>query len=223
MKHLTRTFVRDILGAASHLAHAGWLVPAKLPPVWAFHGKSLPAVKSRSAPVPGTNSHRERKRMALASGARYVACRQVSFHVCPTVFPPSSGDGTPLRTAGQAGTGRGSRAAKPLLDSGRALAIERLMVVKPAPLKEESPGFNQGSVNFTGYSSVSAIGSIAGAPSPVTHSLQSSAQHPPHSLIGGVIAPGDLAQRFPLGDALQHRGPLCWWDFKEGNRWTAMQ
>src|SRR5215469_14553673 len=145
---LTRTFVRDLLGAASHLAHAGWLVPAKLPPVWAFHGKSLPAVKSRSAPVTGTNSHHERKRRTFARGARYVACRLVSFPVCPTVFPPSSGAGTPLRTAGQAGTGRGSRAAKPLLEGGRALASERLMVVKPAPSKEASPGFNRGRVNL---------------------------------------------------------------------------
>ena len=86
--------------------------------------------------------------MALARGARYVACRLVSFPVCPTVSPPSSGDGLWLRTAGQAGTGRGSRAAKPLLEGGRALASERVMVVKPAPLKEESPGFNQGSVKL---------------------------------------------------------------------------
>src|SRR5215472_8134756 len=85
MKHLTRTFVRAMLGAASHLAHAGWLVSSKLQHVWAFHGKSLPAVKSRSAPVTGTHSQRERKRMALARGARYVACRLVSFHVCPMV------------------------------------------------------------------------------------------------------------------------------------------
>src|SRR5215472_17231511 len=69
---LTRTFVRDTLGAASHLAYAGWLVPAKLHHVWAFQGKSLPAVKSMSAPVTGTNSQRERKRMALARGALYL-------------------------------------------------------------------------------------------------------------------------------------------------------
>src|SRR5215472_9197216 len=84
-KHVTRTFVLAMLGAAFHLAHAGWLVPAKSNHVWAFHGKSLPAVKSMSAPVTGTNRQRERKRMALARGARYVACRLVSFHVCPMV------------------------------------------------------------------------------------------------------------------------------------------
>src|SRR5215472_4094838 len=48
-ERLTRTFVRDTIQSAFHLVQTRWLVPSKLNHVWRFQGKSLPAVKSRSA------------------------------------------------------------------------------------------------------------------------------------------------------------------------------
>ena len=60
------------------------------------------------------------------------------------------------------------------------------------------------------------------APSPVTNSLRAELQHSAHRLIGGVIAPGDLAQRLPLGDPLQDGGPLGRRNFEEGNGWVSM-
>lgn len=61
------------------------------------------------------------------------------------------------------------------------------------------------------------------APSPVTNSPTSRTQHSAHRLIGGVIAPGDLAQRLPLGDPLQDGGPLGRRNFEEGNGWVGMR
>src|SRR5262249_23702544 len=89
--------------------------------VWAFQGKSLPAVKSMNAPLTGQTVEPERKRRTFARGALNVPHGWSPFWFCPTVSPPSSGDGTPLRTAGQAGTGL-LRKTKPLLEGGRALA-----------------------------------------------------------------------------------------------------
>src|SRR5215472_16071058 len=105
---LTRTFVLDMLGAAFHLAHAGWLVPSKLQHVWAFQGKSLPAVKSMSAPVTGTNSQRERKRRTFARGALYLPHGWSPFRfvrLCPHL--PVGIVLAPYRRAG----GNGSRIA----------------------------------------------------------------------------------------------------------------
>src|SRR5215472_901465 len=108
---LTRTFVRDTLGAASHLAYAGWLVPAKLHHVWAFQGKSLPAVKSMSAPlrVPTVN---EKGSVEPSQEGRCTGLTAGLLSRLSDCVPTFQWGWYWLRTAGQAEMGRGSRAAQ---------------------------------------------------------------------------------------------------------------
>src|SRR5215469_17870184 len=101
-----------------------FLYPSKLNHVWAFQGKSLPAVKSMSASLTVQTVEPERKRRTFARRALDVACRLVSSEaacLCTGSVPPGRRERVPA-----------CRDAT-LLEGGRALALMRVRVVKPAP------------------------------------------------------------------------------------------
>src|SRR5215472_12257334 len=138
-KCLTRTFVRDTLQVASHLVQTRWLVPSKPNHVWAFQGKSPPAVKSRSASLTVQTVNGKGSVEPSHEGRGTWPVGWSPFRFGPIVLlsvPPGRRERVALRRGGT------------LLEGGRALAFKRLKVVKPAPSKEASPGFNRGSVKM---------------------------------------------------------------------------
>src|SRR5215469_5438184 len=112
-------------------------VPATLHPVWAFQGKSLPAVKSMSAPLTVQTVSREGSVEPSQEGrcTCLTACLLSGLGLC-----------TRIRTAGQAETGTASSVRN--ASGHRTSRFLSAMVDGQARwLKEESPGFIQGSVN----------------------------------------------------------------------------
>ena len=113
-------------------------VPSQLHHVWAFQGKSLPAVKSMSAPL----------MVQTVSMEGSVEPSQEGRWTCLTACLLSGvGLGTRIRTAGQAETGTASSVRNA---SGQWTSRDLTAMVDGQArwLKEESPGFIQGSVKI---------------------------------------------------------------------------